>query len=45
MLPDGSGWEGVGLKPNVSVGAAWDEMTDENDLAIAAAVKALQANP
>ncbi len=45
VLPDGTGWEGVGLRPDISVGAAWDEMTDENDPVIAAAVEALQAKP
>jgi C-terminal processing protease CtpA/Prc len=41
-LPDGSGWEGVGLQPDTRIEANWDDFTEANDPAIAAAVKALQ---
>ncbi len=40
-LPDGSGWEGVGLQPDTNIEANWDEFTEETDPAIAAAVKTL----
>ena len=41
QLPNGSGWEGVGLQPDVRVTAGWDEFTDANDPGIAAAVKVI----
>ena len=41
-LPDGRSWEGIGLKPDIPVNAAWDEVTETNDSVIAAAVKSLQ---
>jgi C-terminal peptidase prc len=40
-LPDGSGWEGVGLQPDVRVQANWDEFTGNDDPVIAAAVHTL----
>ena len=40
-LPDGSGWEGVGLQPDTRINAAWDEFSGEDDPVIAAAVKTL----
>ena len=40
-LPDGSGWEGVGLQPDTRIAAAWDEFTGDDDPVIAAAVKTL----
>jgi carboxyl-terminal processing protease len=41
-LPDGSGWEGVGLQPDTRIEANWDDFTETNDPAIATAIKALQ---
>ncbi|NJM39963.1 MAG: hypothetical protein HC853_03895 [Anaerolineae bacterium] len=38
-LPDGSGWEGVGLQPDTRIEIGWDEYTEENDPVIEAAVK------
>jgi carboxyl-terminal processing protease len=40
QLSDGSNWEGKGLTPDIKVDKAWDEITDESDPAIAAALKA-----
>lgn len=44
-LPDGSGWEGSGLKPDVSVEAEWDAVTPEKDAVIDAAVAYLESKP
>jgi len=40
-LPNGYNWEGVGLQPVVTTAGAWDEITYDNDPAIAAAVNTL----
>ncbi len=44
-LPDGSGWEGTGLKPDIAVDAEWDAVTPERDAVIDAAVAYLEAKP
>jgi len=38
-LPDGSGWEGSGLIPDVLIPVGWDEYTEESDPVLAAALK------
>lgn len=37
-LPNGYNWEGVGLQPAVATAGAWDEISYDNDPAVAAAV-------
>lgn len=44
-LPDGSGWEGTGLKPDIAVDAEWDAVTPEKDAVIDAAVAFLESKP
>lgn len=41
-LPNGQGWEGKGLTPDVRVDKNWDEFTEQNDPALAAAVAYLK---
>lgn len=41
-LPDGTGWELIGLTPDVRVDAAWDEYTADDDPVLAEAVKLLE---
>ena len=38
QLPDGSSWEGVGLQPEVTVNARWDEISPDADPVIDAAL-------
>jgi C-terminal peptidase prc len=38
---NGVSWEGAGLIPDVSIDAKWDEFTDEDDPAVAAALELL----
>lgn len=38
QLPDGSGWEGKGLTPDVVVTAEWDEFTADSDPSVRAAL-------
>ncbi len=40
-LTDGRSWEGKGLSPDIVINTPWDEHTEEDDPAIAAAVQAL----
>lgn len=40
-LSNGNSWEGVGLAPDITVAATWDEHTAENDPVIAQAVAVL----
>lgn len=42
-LPDGSGWEGRGLEPDVYVDKNWDEYTMDDDPVLAAALEHLGA--
>lgn len=42
-LPDGSGWEGRGLEPDVYVDKNWDEYTVDDDPVLAAALEHLGA--
>lgn len=42
-LPDGSGWEGRGLEPDVYVDKNWDEYTLDDDPVLAAALEHLGA--
>ncbi|HQX76746.1 MAG TPA: S41 family peptidase, partial [Thermoflexales bacterium] len=37
-LPNGTGWEGKGLTPDVRVDKNWDEFTEDDDPGIAAAL-------
>jgi carboxyl-terminal processing protease len=43
-LTDGRSWEGKGLSPDIVINTPWDEHTEENDPAIAAAVQELIKN-
>jgi carboxyl-terminal processing protease len=40
-LPNDGSWEGRGLEPDIVVNKGWDEHSDENDPALAAAVQSL----
>lgn len=41
ILPDGSGWEGSGLTPDVLIDQNWDEFTADSDPMLAAAIEEL----
>lgn len=44
-LPDGGGWEGAGLSPDLRVENAWDSYGVDNDPVIGAATELLQSTP
>lgn len=41
-LPNGGSWEGMGLQPDILIGANWDEFTPANDPVISAALETLE---